>query len=128
MYSKPAEQQAALERLAAEQKIIEKTNFHTMLNIIRACQALDPKDYREPPQSHPLQAIVQRKANAVTIVSGILPGNTQSLLKFINERDIHVNILSMAGTKWCGLKDIANGWNDLGPERDLDKCCRYTNV
>jgi len=28
------------------------------------------------------------------------------------------------GTKWCGLGDTANTYDDLGPKRDIDLCCR----
>lgn len=28
------------------------------------------------------------------------------------------------GTKWCGAGDVAENYNDLGLDADLDKCCR----
>lgn len=97
--SKPSEQQEALEKLAKQNKLIEKTNFNQMLNIIRSCQALDDRDDGRSQPLDPFESIVQSKSNMWNI--GILPG-----------------------TKWCGVKDVADGWNDLGPEKDLDKCCR----
>lgn len=30
----------------------------------------------------------------------------------------------MPGTKWCGLGDQANSYNDLGPKHRIDICCR----
>ncbi|XP_021961260.1 uncharacterized protein LOC110856975 [Folsomia candida] len=97
--NKPSEQQEALEKLAKQNKLIEKTNFNQMLNIIRSCQALDDRDDGRSQPLDPFESIVQSKSNMWNI--GILPG-----------------------TKWCGVKDVADGWNDLGPEKDLDKCCR----
>lgn len=34
------------------------------------------------------------------------------------------SLLCYSGTKWCGLGDISSSYDDLGPERNLDKCCR----
>jgi hypothetical protein len=47
-----------------------------MINIIRACQALDREDGRASldVNSNPFEHIVQTKTNMWTIVSGILPG------------------------------------------------------
>ena len=28
------------------------------------------------------------------------------------------------GTKWCGLVDTANAYDDLGTNKDIDLCCR----
>lgn len=28
------------------------------------------------------------------------------------------------GTKWCGLGDTADSYDDIGPKRDIDLCCR----
>lgn len=30
----------------------------------------------------------------------------------------------LAGTKWCGVGNIALSYSDLGREREVDKCCR----
>ena len=32
--------------------------------------------------------------------------------------------LSVPGTKWCGPGNTADGYDDLGPHEDVDKCCR----
>ena len=32
--------------------------------------------------------------------------------------------LIVAGTLWCGVDDIAEDYHSLGPEWQLDKCCR----
>lgn len=32
--------------------------------------------------------------------------------------------LSFPGTKWCGPGSTANGYDDLGSDEEVDKCCR----
>ncbi|XP_067125209.1 phospholipase A2-like [Centruroides vittatus] len=34
------------------------------------------------------------------------------------------SLLIYPGTKWCGFGDIAKNYNDLGVEKEADKCCR----
>ncbi|ODN05148.1 Acidic phospholipase A2 PA4 [Orchesella cincta] len=107
------EQLAALKMLATQNKIIEKIGFHAMLNLIKACQSLDVTNEnpdqnggnnevtQDPLLLNPIDVLVGKKKNMWSMISGILPG-----------------------TKWCGLKDIAEDYNDLGSQRELDKCCR----
>ncbi|RUS83368.1 hypothetical protein EGW08_008871, partial [Elysia chlorotica] len=40
------------------------------------------------------------------------------------KRDLLANYLIVPGTKWCGDGDIAEGFDDLGPQPEVDKCCR----
>lgn len=40
-------------------------------------------------------------------------------LLFVNEK---YNLIQ--GTKWCGVDDKADGYDDLGKHDKLDKCCR----
>ncbi|KAK2714551.1 hypothetical protein QYM36_008942 [Artemia franciscana] len=47
------------------------------------------------------EGIPDDKWNTWTLLNGILPG-----------------------TKWCGRGDVAKSYEELGPEADIDRCCR----
>lgn len=84
----------ALKQLAEQNKIIEKIGFHAMLNLIKACQALDvvsqsPDEGNDVdgntigtspnPVTNPLDLFVGgRKMNMWSMISGILPGKDGS--------------------------------------------------
>jgi len=88
-FSQPEEARQALLKLAQEQKVIEKTNFKTMLDLITGCQALEeirtgsnvekPTFYNFDSPNEILQA---KKINIRSLVSGILPGQCVFALCF----------------------------------------------
>ncbi|GBP00579.1 Phospholipase A(2) [Eumeta japonica] len=40
------------------------------------------------------------------------------------EVNIDSRFLFLTGTKWCGAGDVADNYDDLGPARETDVCCR----
>nr|AOT85612.1 phospholipase A2 PA3A/PA3B/PA5 [Nemopilema nomurai]AOT85614.1 PLA2 PA3A/PA3B/PA5 [Nemopilema nomurai] len=40
-------------------------------------------------------------------------------------KKVKSSMLIFAGTKWCGHRNIAKSYNDLGKYRRTDKCCRH---
>ncbi|KAK6626308.1 hypothetical protein RUM43_006619 [Polyplax serrata] len=90
------DRKAALESLRPAIPNQNKIRFHDMLDLMAQCHKL------EPPSSTHHNGFVKEEIKEVTgILRGIFPG-----------------------TKWCGAGDIAGSYHDLGPDTQLDKCCR----
>ncbi|XP_043228457.1 uncharacterized protein LOC122384783 [Amphibalanus amphitrite] len=91
-------------RLAAirRERPVTNVSLSHMLDTLRRCQQLDTVRRRRRPQG---QAAELTKSgdhwDASMLLRGLVPG-----------------------TKWCGLGDTAEGWNDLGTNAELDRCCR----
>ncbi|CAG0916240.1 unnamed protein product [Notodromas monacha] len=92
--------------------VVQPISFDDMLNMMTACRNLSVEKLskeRVTPASvtttkSPVRPLVIREAimrGPLTLIRGILPG-----------------------TKWCGNGDIAETYQDLGEEWDIDTCCR----
>jgi len=89
-----------LQHLATKMPV-DPVSFQTMLSVVQVCQ--DIQTVTQPLQtvSESSNSSDQSKVNYWTLAKGILPG-----------------------TLWCGVDDIAGNYSSLGPEWQLDKCCR----
>ncbi|XP_046396078.1 uncharacterized protein LOC124163305 [Ischnura elegans] len=112
----PGEKEVVLDRLAKSRLRSLEVTFSQMMELMRGCHNLaeiqgsqetmarGPRKL-ESGDSIGLQGEMTTRsvsgANAFTLLQGIMPG-----------------------TKWCGTGDIAETYYDLGPEADLDMCCR----
>lgn len=86
-----------LQHLATKMPV-EKVNFQTMLSVVQTCQDIQTvganQDYSD--NEEPNETI-----DIWALAKGILPG-----------------------TLWCGVDDIADNYYSLGPDWQIDKCCR----
>jgi len=76
---------------------VEQVSFQALLYVVQVCQDLqtgNAVDYSGNPEHN-------STVNIWTLAKGILPG-----------------------TLWCGVDDIAESYHSLGPEWEVDKCCR----
>lgn len=92
-----------------------KADFDTVREAINRCRQLSEK-------THP--------AAGLGLAAGSLDDDSyrDHSLEIMSTEDL-LSLFSMKrglipGTKWCGLGDQANSYNDLGPKYRIDICCR----
>ena len=98
---------------------VDQVSFQTMLSVVQVCQDIQTV-------TQPLQLVNESSnssdhstVNYWTLAKGILPGRN------IPQNTTKNNYLTPCpGTLWCGVDDIAENYSSLGPEWQLDKCCR----
>ncbi|XP_043269236.1 uncharacterized protein [Venturia canescens] len=100
----PKEIQEILRNLSASLRPTE-VSFDQMTSLMYRCEEFDRLQPRLSGQSATAKGTFEKAnefgANALNLLSGILPG-----------------------TKWCGTGDVAQDYHDLGPEVEIDRCCR----
>ncbi|XP_054166387.1 phospholipase A2-like isoform X2 [Oppia nitens] len=81
-----------------------KSDFRTMQEAINKCRELSEKvsaNHSLEPFTAANSNITENSISLFSLWRGLIPG-----------------------TKWCGLGDAANNYDDLGTKRDIDVCCR----
>lgn len=88
-----------------------------MLELMQQCEMLD-----EPPALK----VAESTPAADNTARGIFGGGSL----FTNNNHASLSFLSgiAPGTKWCGTGDIASNYHDLGPDANVDKCCRTHDI
>jgi len=89
-----------LQHLATKMPV-DPVSFQTMLSVVQVCQDIQTVTQPLQPVNESSNASDHSTVNYWTLAKGILPG-----------------------TLWCGVDDIAGNYSSLGPEWQLDKCCR----
>jgi len=92
-----------LNHLAARMPV-EQVSFQVMMSVVLICQESQQQTGRE--ESQPARGARYNSSNTE-------PVNYWALARGI-----------LPGTLWCGVDDIAENYYSLGPEFELDKCCR----
>ncbi|CAL1281898.1 unnamed protein product [Larinioides sclopetarius] len=80
---------------------VKRPNFKEMLRLINECTFL------EKPAANVTHS------NATNLLEGVSSWSAWSLWNGI-----------LPGTKWCGVGDIADSFEELGTQTDVDACCR----
>ncbi|XP_075744981.1 uncharacterized protein LOC119160108 isoform X2 [Rhipicephalus microplus] len=101
---------------------VQQVEFPTMLSLISKCR--DLHDWSASTNSTP-------QWSASSIWSGIIPAmhqlGPQKRCFAVSARHPSsgaMRAVANAGTKWCGLGDIASSYEDLGSQVTVDVCCR----
>jgi len=87
-------------------RAVHKIDFPGILNVITACQFIEPS----------LTSTTSFKNSEFVEVNRPLPKMRTKLRAAISG--------IFPGTKWCGRGKIAKYYEDLGQKKDVDKCCR----
>ncbi|KAI9582094.1 hypothetical protein GQX74_011589 [Glossina fuscipes] len=90
-----------------------------MIKLMNQCERVDKlifaaRQKTQKPTNNPNDGNENIAFNLGTI---IFPKNPLSILSGI-----------IPGTKWCGTGDIADTYNDLGTETNMDRCCRQHDL
>jgi len=80
---------------------VQLISFDTMLSVVQVCQDIQPPPREFQTSKKQTNSSEEAQISLWTLARGILPG-----------------------TLWCGLDDIADDFYSLGPDWQLDKCCR----
>uniref|UniRef100_A0A1A9UHU7 Phospholipase A2 n=1 Tax=Glossina austeni TaxID=7395 RepID=A0A1A9UHU7_GLOAU len=93
--------------------------FDEMIKLMNQCERVDKlifaaREKSRKPINNPNDGNENIAFNLGTI---IFPKNPLSILSGI-----------IPGTKWCGTGDIADTYNDLGTETNMDRCCRQHDL
>ncbi|XP_073834236.1 uncharacterized protein [Musca autumnalis] len=106
-----------LENLSNYNRPLEIT-FEEMLKLMRQCERVDKLTYASRNIGKSADSPSSTETNiALNLAANIFPKSPLSILSGI-----------IPGTKWCGTGDIAETYDDLGTETQMDRCCRQHDL
>lgn len=74
--------------------------------------------------SSPLISLAAESTDQARIHSRLASNKLQPLPAFESKLRLESFPLYFPGTKWCGVGDVAKDFHDLGPQAQVDRCCR----
>lgn len=70
-----------------------------------------------------VKIVVTKQSLKTETTFGDEPEASKSSIERNRQAEERIN-LSFPGTKWCGPGNTADGYDDLGSDPEVDKCCR----
>lgn len=119
MRSDDLEGKQFLQRLTTRVNRPLEIGFREMLKLMKQCNQVEEAEKKKSNDAKPARVVssnkpARRQGNVETTTQ---PANPLTLLNGV-----------VPGTKWCGLGDLAHDYHDLGPDKDVDRCCRTHDI